>query len=277
MIVFPNCKINLGLHVMRKRNDGFHDIETIFYPVPFHDVLEIIKLDSENSSEPLLTNYGIPVKGNNSDNLCIKAWRLLRNDFPDLPNVQIHLLKNIPMGAGLGGGSADAAFMIKILNNKFQLLLSPLQQLDYAIQLGSDCPFFINNEPCFAKGRGELMEPLKLDLSGYSLIIENPGIHIDTGKAFSDLRMDKSVHPPGNLKKIIQEQPIEKWKNLLHNDFEFSAIQQYPQIGAIKEKFYGQGAIYSAMSGSGSSVYGLFKKTANRLKSDFASNVQVNL
>jgi 4-diphosphocytidyl-2-C-methyl-D-erythritol kinase len=262
VIAFPNCKINLGLQVLQKRSDGFHTIETIFYPVPVKDALELIKeSDKNHPSEIIFTNYGLPVKGSTSDNLCVKAWHLLKKDFPDLPVVQIHLLKNIPMGAGLGGGSSDGAFMLKLLNEKFHLNLSNDQLISYALQLGSDCPFFIINKPCYATGRGEIIEPVEVNLSGYQLIIANPGIHINTGWAFSQLTITGAKGKPRTLKQIIRE-PVSSWKNILINDFETPVFEKYPEIKAIKEKLYQQGAVYAAMSGSGSTVFALFTKQA---------------
>lgn len=251
MIVFPNCKINLGLHVTRKRPDGFHDLETIFYPLPVNDALEVIthtSLQFESS--------GIPVPGNAADNLCLKAFELLRSDFPQLPPVSIHLLKNIPIGAGLGGGSADAAFMLQLLNQKFQLGLTEAALLDYAAQLGSDCPFFIINRPCYATGRGEIMETISLDLSAYSFLLVHPGIHVNTGWAFKQLTPGT---PAYSLRDVIQT-PVELWKDIVTNDFEIPVFQAHPVLGNIKEQMYSSGAVYAAMSGSGSAVFGIFPK-----------------
>lgn len=251
MIVFPNCKINLGLHVTRKRPDGFHDLETIFYPLPVNDALEVIThtaLQFESS--------GIPVPGNAADNLCLKAFELLRSDFPQLPPVSIHLLKNIPIGAGLGGGSADAAFMLQLLNQKFQLGLTEAALVDYAAQLGSDCPFFIINRPCYATGRGEIMETISLDLSAYSFLLVHPGIHVNTGWAFKQLTPGT---PAYSLRDVIQT-PVELWKDIVTNDFEIPVFQTHPVLGNIKEQMYSSGAVYAAMSGSGSAVFGIFPK-----------------
>ena len=184
MIVFPNCKINLGLHILGKREDGFHNLETVFYPLLFRDALELIPA-TNNTTEIEFTGSGLAVDGNVSDNLCVKAYYLLKKNFPQLPLVKIHLHKAIPMGAGLGGGSADAAFMLKLLNEKFNLNISTPQLLNYALELGSDCPFFIINKPCIATGRGEILEEIEVDLSAYKIVLINPGIHINTGWAFS--------------------------------------------------------------------------------------------
>ena len=184
MVVFPNCKINIGLRILDKRPDGFHNLETIFYPIPLKDSLEIIR-DTSPQQEIIFSQSGNQIDGVPADNLCIKAYRLLKKDFPQLPAIQMHLHKAIPLGAGLGGGSADAAFAIKLLNEKFQLNLSPDQLISYSLQLGSDCPFFIINKPCYATGRGEIMQPLTISLSGYQLVLVNPGIHVNTSWAFS--------------------------------------------------------------------------------------------
>ena len=253
MISFPNCKINLGLHILRKRDDGFHDIETVFYPVKFTDALEVIP-NKLTGSEIEFTGTGLAVYGNADDNLCVKAYHLLKKDFPQIPAVKIHLHKAIPMGAGLGGGSADAAFMLKLLNAKFNLNLSTSKLLNYSFQLGSDCPFFIGNKPCYAPGRGEALEEITLDLSVYKIILFNPGIHVSTAWAFSQVA---PVLPKKSIKEIIQ-QPIETWKSELSNHFETAVFSAHPQIKEIKESLYQQGALYAAMSGSGSTVFGIF-------------------
>jgi 4-diphosphocytidyl-2-C-methyl-D-erythritol kinase len=256
MIVFPNCKINLGLQILRKREDGFHDLETIFYPIPLRDGLEIIQhpnpiTDVEYSSS------GLTVEGNISDNICVKAYRLLKQDFPDLPAVKVHLHKVIPMGAGLGGGSADGAFTLVLLNRKFNLGLQEQQLITFALQLGSDCPFFIKNTPCLATGRGEYLEEVSLDLSSYKFALVNPGIHINTGWAFSQITPSQG-RP--SLKEIIQK-PVESWRDDLKNDFEGPIIQHYPQIDNCIETLYASGAIYASMTGSGSTVFGIFPNT----------------
>lgn len=260
MIVFPNCKINLGLHILHKRADGFHDIETVFYPLNFTDILEVIQ-NPQSSSHVEFTGTGIPVDGKAEDNLCIKAYLLLKKDFPLLPAVKIHLHKTIPMGAGLGGGSADAAFMLKLLNEKFNLNLSTIQLLNYSLQLGSDCPFFLSNKSCYATGRGEIMEDIPLDLSFYKIMLINPGIHINTGWAFSQLSdgLKPSDKFTKSIKEIIQ-QPIETWQTELSNDFESPVFSVHPEIKNIKEELYLQGAVYASMSGSGSTVFGIFEK-----------------
>ena len=255
MIVFPNCKINLGLRILRKRNDGYHDLETIFYPLPLYDILEIIRSTADNTGLSFSTS-GSLLEGNNDNNLCVKAYNLLQLNYPTLPAAKIHLHKAIPSGAGLGGGSADAAFTLKLLNEKFDLQLTTDQLLDYALKLGSDCPFFIINKPAFAEGKGEILETVPLELSAYKFVVVNPGIHNNTGKAFSGIT---PALPTKSLKEIIS-QTIDTWKSELINDFEKTVFIQYPEIGAIKNKLYDGGAIYASMSGSGSTVFGIFKK-----------------
>ncbi|MBL0183963.1 MAG: 4-(cytidine 5'-diphospho)-2-C-methyl-D-erythritol kinase [Chitinophagaceae bacterium] len=255
MIVFPNCKINLGLHILSKRDDGFHDLETVFCPINFTEALEVIS-NPASHSDTEFTATGLKVDGSPSDNLCIKAYQLLKKDIPQLAAVKIHLHKTIPTGAGLGGGSADAAFMLKLLNDKFKLNLSTPELLNYALQLGSDCPFFIINKPCFATGRGESLEEISLDLSPYKIVLINPNLHVNTGWAFSQI---SPAMPKRNLKEIVG-QPIATWKEELKNDFEEAVSAAHPRIKLIKEYLYRQGAIYAAMSGSGSTVFGIFDK-----------------
>ncbi|MEO6732917.1 MAG: 4-(cytidine 5'-diphospho)-2-C-methyl-D-erythritol kinase [Ferruginibacter sp.] len=265
MIVFPNCKINLGLIVRGKRADGYHDIETVFYPVQVKDVLEIISLPGNPADAPTttFTHSGLPVDGDEMDNLCIKAYQLLKKDFPQVPSIKMHLHKAIPMGAGLGGGSADAAFTLITLNEKYALNLTVEQLLLYALQLGSDCPFFIINNPCIATGRGETLNPVAVSLAGYQLVLINPGIHINTGWAFSQITIDPDTFAAGTIAnqslQAIISQPVSEWKNELKNDFENPVFKRYPEIKAIKDLLYETGAVYASMSGSGSSVYGIYK------------------
>ncbi len=258
MVVFPNCKINLGLQILDKRKDGYHNLQTVFYPLPFTDVLELIP-NTNNKTAIEFTGTGITIDGKPEDNLCIKAYHLLKNDFPQLPPVKVHLHKAIPMGAGLGGGSADASFMLRSLNEKFRLLIPESQLITYALQLGSDCPFFIKNKPSFATGRGELLEDIELDLSAYSIILVNPGIHINTGWAFSNINPSTS----GISVKEIVQQPPGSWKDVLVNDFEKPVFTAYPQIRLIRDSLYEQGALYASMSGSGSTVFGIFNKSVD--------------
>ena len=259
MLLFPNCKINLGLNITRKREDGYHDLETIFYPVQWQDALEGIKSEVKSEkSEVIFTSSGLPISGDTSSNLCVKAYDLLKKDFPNLPSVQLHLHKIIPMGAGLGGGSADGAYTLELLNNLCQLGLSEQQLIHYALQLGSDCPFFIVNQPCWATGRGEIMEEITLDLSAYTFVIVHPQIHMSTASAFEQIT---ARAPDRSIKEIIQ-QPIETWKGALWNDFEAGVSRQYPEIAEIKDILYAEHAVYASMSGSGSAVYGIFPKNS---------------
>lgn len=249
MIRFPNCKINLGLHVTSKREDGYHNIETIFYPINLRDALEIIP-----ATEMQFECTGLKVDGSTENNLCLKAYHLLKKDFPEITPLKIHLHKAIPMGAGLGGGSSNGAFMLKMLNDKFNLQLTDDALIKYALQLGSDCPFFIINKPCFASGRGENLQPLNVDLSMYKMVLVNPCIHVSTAEAFSTLAPKE---PAQSLQHVIQ-QPISTWRQALTNHFEEPIFKVHPAIKEIKEELYSKGAIYASMSGSGSTVYGLF-------------------
>jgi 4-diphosphocytidyl-2-C-methyl-D-erythritol kinase len=253
VVVFPNCKINLGLRIIRKRKDGFHDLDTVFYPLRYTDVLEIIRSEDDQVA---FSCSGLSITGQETDNLCVKAYHLLKQDFPSLPAARLHLHKVIPTGAGLGGGSADAAFTLKLLNEKFQMGLSTGQLLDYALRLGSDCPFFIHNTPCYATGRGEILEPIGLDLSSFRIVVINPGIHIRTAVAFAAIRPAVAGRP---AREIVQ-QPIESWKDELENDFEKDVFLLHPAIGKLKNALYEAGALYASMSGSGSTVYGIFRK-----------------
>lgn len=265
MLSFPNCKINLGLKILDKRNDGFHNLETVFYPLQLKDALEVIQsTDHSRKSTVDFSASGIAVNGKPEDNLCIKAYELLKKDFSELPAVQIHLHKAIPTGAGLGGGSSDGAFILKLFNQKFNLGLSTEKLVDYALQLGSDCPFFIINKPCFATGRGEFIETISLDLSVYKFFIVNPGIHIKTKWAFDSLTGPRKGRRPDRSKSIkeIVAQPVETWKEELKNDFEESVFEIYPEIKKVKDDLYKSGAVYASMTGSGSSVYGIFHKYA---------------
>ncbi|MES2430928.1 MAG: 4-(cytidine 5'-diphospho)-2-C-methyl-D-erythritol kinase [Bacteroidota bacterium] len=250
MVVFPNCKINLGLKILDKRPDGFHNLQTIFYPLKINDALEVIKATDFTE----FSSSGIKIDGDIENNLCIKAFDLLKKDYPDLPSIKIHLHKAIPIGAGLGGGSADATFTLQLLNTKFQLNITDSQLAGYALQLGSDCPFFLLNKPCSASGRGENLEPISVDLSAYNILIVHPGIHINTGWAFTALNS-----LPKTVSTDIRPNDMSTWIN----DFEAVVFEKYPEIKKIKEKMYEAGAIYASMSGSGSTVFGLFEKKIN--------------
>ena len=268
MIVFPNCKINLGLNIVRKRKDGFHDLETFFYPLNICDAVEIIQTNDSNYVNNITyTSTGLAIAGNEQNNLCIKAYQLLKKDFPLLPSIKMHLHKNIPMGAGLGGGSADGAFVLKLLNQKFNLQLSQQQLINYALQLGSDCPFFIINKPCFATSRGEKMNEININLSAYKFLLVNPQIHVSTSWAFANIQ---PTIPSKSIQQIIT-QPIHTWKNELVNDFEKPVFQQHTSIYSIKNEMYKMGALYAAMSGSGSTIFGIFEKE-KKLSYSFPKN-----
>ena len=254
MITYPNAKINLGLNIVEKRPDGYHNLETVFYPINLQDALEVTLLEDEK--EYALTLSGTPIEGDPDQNLVVKAYRLLKQDFPNMPAIDIHMYKHIPTGAGLGGGSADAAFMIKLLNEKFKLGLGIEKMEEYAASLGADCAFFIQNKPVFATGIGNIFEPIQLSLKGYYLVLVKPDIFVSTKDAFS---LIQPMKPTQSLKEIAR-MPVETWRATMKNDFELSVFQKYPEIAAIKDKLYDMGAIYASMSGSGSSVYGIFRE-----------------
>ena len=229
MLCFPNAKLNLGLNIVSKRPDGYHNLETVFYPIPVQDALEIVPAEQFSFAQT-----GIPVDGTAEQNLVVKAYRLLQERF-QLPPLSIHLLKAIPFGAGLGGGSSDAAYMLKLL-------------------LGADCAFFVRNQPVFATGIGNLFEPIELSLSGYHLCLVKPDVAVSTREAYAAIQPQQ---PAESLKEIIRE-PVAHWRDRMINDFEASVFPQFPQIQAIKEQLYTEGALYASMTGSGSSVFGLF-------------------
>lgn len=246
-----NCKINLGLYVVRKRPDGYHDLETVFYPTDFYtDELALAPSDCELDFVCTDTQAGPP-----ADNLCVRAFHLLRRDF-DIGGVQIALRKHIPTGAGLGGGSADAAFTLKLLAQWFHLPLAAADLKAYAANLGSDVPFFIDNTPVFATGRGEIMTPVDLDLSNYIIKIVKPDFSVSTREAYAHITPKKA-----NVDlKLLVNQPVEYWKELMHNDFEDSVFARHPELAALKRKMYAEGALYASMSGSGTAIYGIFTK-----------------
>ena len=254
MITYPNAKINLGLNIVEKRPDGYHNLETVFYPINLQDALEVNLLEGEE--EFSLKVSGVPIEGEPENNLVVKAYRLLKKDYPEMPAIDIHMYKHIPTGAGLGGGSADAAFMIKLLNEKFKLNLSIEKMEEYAAILGADCAFFIQNKPVFATGIGNIFEPIQLSLKGYYLVLVKPDIFVSTKDAFAHIIPSQ---PTQSLKEIIR-MPVETWRATMKNDFEDSVFQKFPEIAAIKDKLYDLGAVYASMSGSGSSVYGIFRE-----------------
>ncbi|MEP5612004.1 MAG: 4-(cytidine 5'-diphospho)-2-C-methyl-D-erythritol kinase [Cyclobacteriaceae bacterium] len=250
MLTFPNAKVNLGLHVLAKREDGYHNLESCFYPILWRDSLEII-----TAKKFSFESYGLKIPGSVSENLCVKAYELIKADF-DISAVEIHLLKSIPMGAGLGGGSADGAFTLKLLNEHFKLEISISKLQEYALQLGSDCPFFIANKPVIAKGRGEVFEKVNLDLTDYYLAIKNPEVHISTKEAFSNI---SPATPKLPISEIL-ELPISEWSKNLVNNFETSVFPNHPEIARLKDDMYSAGALYASMTGTGSTVYGIFRE-----------------
>lgn len=255
MITYPNCKINLGLHVVGRRPDGYHDLETVFLPVPdLCDELEIVENDTLQMQQE-----GIVLDNAPEDNLCTRAWQLLHDEF-NIPPVVIRLHKNIPFGAGLGGGSSDAAFTLKMLNSLFSLRLSDSDLSLRAARLGADCPFFIHNRPAYATGIGDILEPIDLDLSPYRILIEIPeGEHVSTKEAYSGLKRDLFGDIRPDL-RVAVKQPIGEWRRLIVNDFEASVFPAHPAIAALKDDLYSRGAIYASMTGSGAAVFALFDK-----------------
>lgn len=248
MIVFPTSKINLGLRITEKRTDGFHNLQSCFYPIKWGDVLEVVPSDILS-----FTSSGLSIPGESNENLCVRAYNLLRADF-DLPPVRIHLHKLVPIGAGLGGGSADAAFTLRVLNERFSLGISVLQLENYARLLGSDCAFFIQNRPLYCLEKGDVFEEINLDLTGYSILLVYPNLAISTAEAYAGVRPKK---PAVSLYDQLQA-PINTWCNTIHNDFEDSLFPKYPILAYIKQQLYDAGAVYASMSGSGSTVYGIF-------------------
>lgn len=265
MITYPISKINIGLQVTGKRPDGFHNLETIFYPVELKDALEVIESDHQAFQ---LT--GLNVEGDPEKNLVVRAYELLKANYK-IPPVQIHLHKNIPAGAGLGGGSSDAAYMLMLLNDLFRLKISREKLMQYSLTLGSDCPFFVHGKPVFATGRGEIMENVKVNLQDYFLVLVKPPVHISTAEAY------QNIVPHGSrlsLKGLIGFS-VNKWKGNILNQFERYVFEKYPEVGRIKEILYEQGASFALMSGSGSCVYGLFRSEKKGLEKLFPDNYQV--
>lgn len=255
MIVYPNAKINIGLNVVEKRPDGYHNLETVFYPIGLQDILEIQELDTDvPDCGYRLKLTGSLLDGSPEDNLVVRAFKLLKREF-DLPPVSIGLYKHIPTGAGLGGGSADAAFTVKTLNDRFKLGLTTQQMEDYCAQLGADCPFFIQNKPVFATGIGNVFHPIELNLKYKQLVLVKPDVFVSTKDAYAKVNVR---HPEKQLPELLS-QSIETWKDTVVNDFEASVFSKYPEIAAIKDKLYDMGAVYASMSGSGSSVFGIFE------------------
>ncbi|MBP6385778.1 MAG: 4-(cytidine 5'-diphospho)-2-C-methyl-D-erythritol kinase [Pseudarcicella sp.] len=248
MIVFPNAKINLGLHITSKRSDGYHELETCMYPIAWQDAMEI--LPSEKTRFEAL---GLDIPGETQNNVCLKAYQLIANDYPLMP-LEIILQKNIPIGAGLGGGSADAAFTIRAINTYFELNLSVQQMESYTKKIGADCAFFIQNKPQLCYGIGDVFENCDVSLNEKYIVLVYPNLHISTAEAYAGVVPKK---PALNLKECLSR-PIEEWKEILKNDFEDSIFPQYPILASIKKDFYNLGAIYASMSGSGSTMFGIF-------------------
>ena len=267
MITFPIAKINLGLNVVEKRPDGYHDLQTVFYPVPIKDALEVQTMDegfpSDVDCDLKVTNLAI--EGDEQKNLVVRAYKLLKEDFPTLPRIHTHLWKGIPTQAGMGGGSSDCAYMIRLLNELFGLRMSDEQMIAYAARLGADCAFFIKSTPCYAEGIGERMQPIALDLKGWYIGVVRPDIPVPTREAFSRIH----PHYPEKCCKEVVMEPVETWKGVLTNDFEESVFALHPEIGAVKEELYKRGATYAAMSGSGSALFGLFREKPDRLSELF--------
>ena len=254
MITYPNAKINIGLSITERRPDGYHNIESVFYPINLQDAVEIKTIEGEEPQGGYkLKVSGTILDGTPDDNLVVKAYQLLRKDF-NFPAQKIHLYKHIPVGAGLGGGSSDAAAIIKMLNEKFALGLTSEQMQNYAVQIGADCPFFINNTPVFATGIGNIFTPIEFSLHGKTIILVKPDIFVSTRDAYALVKPCPATIP---LTEAIK-QPISEWKQIITNDFEKSVFAKYPEIAAIKDKLYDMGALYASMSGSGSAVYGIF-------------------
>jgi 4-diphosphocytidyl-2-C-methyl-D-erythritol kinase len=259
MISFPNAKINLGLHITEKRPDGFHNLETVFFPVGWCDAIEFVEADEFSFS-----TSGISITGDPESNLVVKAYRLLQKDF-DLPVLKIHLHKQIPFGAGLGGGSSNAAFMLKLLNKSFKLGLDEKGLLQYAAILGSDCPFFILNKPVFATGRGELMQETDVRLNGMFILLVKPPVEVSTANAF---RLVVPQKPSVSLPELLSL-PVKEWKGKVVNQFEQSVFQLYPDLEEVKKRLYGLGAVYASMTGSGSCIFGLFNEVPEQYKNLF--------
>lgn len=253
MILFPNAKINIGLNIIERRADGYHNLETVMYPVKINDALEVVE-----AKELSFESSGLEIPGAAEDNLCVKAYHLLKKDH-HIPPVVIHLHKHIPIGAGLGGGSADAAFFIKLMDQKFGLELTIEQQQDYARQLGADCAFFIENKPVFAFDKGDEFEPIKLDLSAYSIVLVMPPVQVSTAEAYRGV---KPAPVKESLYDLIQE-PVSNWRKFIKNDFETSIFRDHITVRGVKASLYDAGALYASMSGSGSSVFGIFSSRPN--------------
>ena len=282
MITFPIAKINLGLNVVERRPDGYHNLQTVFYPVPLKDAIEVIPMDEGFPSDVdcdlkvtcarhgqfsiFNSQFSIFDTGDEQRNLVVRAYQMLKQDFPALPRVHAHLWKGIPTQAGMGGGSSDCGFMISLINRMFGLGLSEEQMIQYAARLGADCAFFILSRPCYAEGIGERLEPIALDLSGWYIGVVRPDIPVPTKEAFSRIHPH---FPAKNCREVVM-QPVETWRKDLVNDFEESVFALHPEIGDIKNRLYDMGATYAAMTGSGSALFGLFKEKPEHLAQAFS-------
>lgn len=254
MIIFPGSKVNLGLRITERLENGYHSLESIFLPIHFSDILEIIP---KNDDSPSSFHYsGIKIDGEPINNLIYKAWDLLNKEFA-LPPIEVYLHKLVPMGAGIGGGSADATAMLKLLNQEFKLQLNDSQLKDHAKKLGADCPFFIANSASYVEGIGDKIQAINIDLSSYHFYLIAPGIHINTAEAFENCIPQKSEV---SLAAIINSKDIRLWKDYIFNDFEDYAFKKHPELKRIKEQHYNNGAIYASMTGTGSSIYGIYEK-----------------
>lgn len=273
MVLFPNCKINLALQVTGKRADGFHNLNTIFYPLPLYDAAEIIVTGKgENEFDLQLSGNGI--EGELSNNLCYKAWKLLKEDFPQLPPLKMFLHKSIPSGGGLGGGSSDGAFTLRIINELLHLNLGDQKLLDYALKLGSDCPFFVLNKPCVATGRGEIMRPITINLNHYYFVVVHPGIHVSTAAAFNALEKYRQKQEVADFEKALSN-PVDTWKDFLFNDFEEPVFDLHPELRNIKEQLYEAGAKFALLTGTGSCVYGIFEADSPAPQFNFPASYNV--
>jgi 4-diphosphocytidyl-2-C-methyl-D-erythritol kinase len=252
MISFPHAKLNLGLSIVSKRPDGFHNLETVFYPLPIRDILEIVP-----SEKTRFITTGLDIPGKKDNNLVLLAYQQLKKNYPKITALEIHLHKAIPPRAGLGGGSSDAVGILQLINRFFELKIAKKELDAHALELGSDCPFFMQPASCFASGRGEILDPLPLDLSVYSFLLIHPDIRIETAWAFSKI---KPASPKYDLKENIL-QPIQNWNKTIHNDFETPVFEAYPTLQKIKQRLYADGALYASMTGSGSTIFGIFNKS----------------
>jgi len=265
MITYPIAKINIGLLVTGKREDGYHNLETIFYPIQMQDVLEVVEADEFNFSMS-----GLTLEGDPQENLVVKAYGLIKNDY-QIPAVKVHLHKNIPSGAGLGGGSSDAVGMLMVLNDLFSLKIGQDKLMTYALQLGSDCPFFLKGKPAYATGRGEILQDIPVELKEYYLVLVKPPVHVSTALAYQNIVPQK---PRLSLKGLVSFS-VSKWKGNIQNHFEKYVFQEYPEVAQIKKTLYDQGAAFALMSGSGSAVYGLFRSEKRGIENYFPDNYQV--